>query len=212
MLSVSAMSGGQGVYYTALAREDYYLEGGEPPGLWTGHGAQVLGLLGEIDKEDFSKIFDGLDSRGRPLVQNAGHENRQAGWDLTFSAPKSVSVLWSLLPPEAGAIIRECQLEAVRKACQYLEDEAGWTRRGKAGAIREKASLIVGLFEHGTSRAGDPQLHTHALFMNLAVRHDGTTGTIESKPFYQHKMAAGALYRSELAAQLQQKLGTRHTQ
>lgn len=207
MLSVSAMSGGQGAYYTALAREDYYLEGGEPPGLWTGHGAKVLGLLGEIDKEIFSNLFDGLDSKGRPLVQNAGHENRQAGWDLTFSAPKSVSVLWSLLPTEAGAIIRECQLEAVRKACQYLEDEAGWTRRGKAGAIREKAGLIVGLFEHGTSRAGDPQLHTHALFMNLAVRHDGTTGTIESKPFYQHKMAAGALYRSELAAQLQQKLG-----
>lgn len=207
MLSVSAMSGGQGAYYTALAREDYYLEGGEPPGLWAGNGAKVLGLLGEIDKEAFSNIFDGLDSKGRPLVQNAGQENRQAGWDLTFSAPKSVSVLWSLLPTETGAKIRECQLEAVRKACQYLEDEAGWTRRGKAGAIREKAGLIVGLFEHGTSRAGDPQLHTHALFMNLAVRHDGTTGTIESKPFYQHKMAAGALYRSELAVQLQQKLG-----
>lgn len=207
MLSVSAMSGGQGAYYTALAREDYYLKGGEPPGLWTGHGAQGLGLLGEIDKEIFSNLFAGLDSKGRPLVQNAGQENRQAGWDLTFSAPKSVSVLWSLLPTEAGAKIRECQLEAVRKACQYLEDEAGWTRRGKGGAIREKAGLIVGLFEHGTSRAGDPQLHTHALFMNLAVRHDGTTGTIESKPFYQHKMAAGALYRSELAAQLQQKLG-----
>ncbi|MBB5040549.1 MobF family relaxase [Prosthecobacter dejongeii] len=207
MLSVSAMSGGQGAYYTALAREDYYLEGGEPPGVWCGEGAKALGFSGEIDKEVFSKIFDGLDAKGRPLVQNAGQENRQAGWDLTFSAPKSVSVLWSLLPSEAGAKIRECQLEAVRKACQYLEDEAGWTRRGKAGAIREKASLVVGLFEHGTSRAGDPQLHTHALFMNLAVRHDGTTGTIESKPFYQHKMAAGALYRSELAAQLQQKLG-----
>ena len=207
MLSVSAMSGGQGAYYTALAREDYYLEGGEPPGLWCGDGAKALGFSGEIDKESFSKIFDGLDAKGRPLVQNAGQENRQAGWDLTFSAPKSVSVLWSLLPTEAGAKVRECQLEAVRKACKYLEDEAGWTRRGKAGAIREKASLIVGLFEHGTSRAGDPQLHTHALFMNLAVRHDGTTGTIESKPFYQHKMAAGALYRSELANQLQQKLG-----
>jgi conjugative relaxase-like TrwC/TraI family protein len=207
MLSVSAMSGGQGAYYTGLAREDYYLEGGEPPGLWEGKGAALLGLSGQVDKETFAGLFSGVDARGVPLVQNAGMDGRQPGWDLTFSAPKSVSVLWSMLPKELGAEIRAAHTEAVQQACQYLEDVAGWTRRGRGGAIREKAALVVGLFEHGTSRAGDPQLHTHALFLNIGVRQDGTTGSIESKPLYQHKMAAGALYRAELAMQIQKRLG-----
>lgn len=207
MLSVSAMSGGQGAYYTGLAREDYYLEGGEPPGLWEGKGAQLLGLDGQVDKEVFAALFSGMDGRGTPLVQNAGSPDRQPGWDLTFSAPKSVSVLWSMLPAELGAEIRAAHIEGVQRACGYLEEVAGWTRRGHGGQNREKAGLVVGLFEHGTSRAGDPQLHTHALVLNIGVRDDGTTGSIESKPLYQHKMAAGALYRSELAMQLGRRLG-----
>jgi Ti-type conjugative transfer relaxase TraA len=207
MLSISAMSGGQGAYYTGLAREDYYLEGGEPPGLWEGKGAKMMRMDGQVDKEQFASLFSGFDARGNPLVQNAGGETRQPGWDLTFSAPKSVSVLWSLLPKEMGTQIRDAHMEGVKQACKYLEDEAGWTRRGKAGHIREKTGLVIGLFEHGTSRAGDPQLHTHALVLNIGVRADGTTGSIESKPLYEHKMAAGALYRAELAKQLELRLG-----
>ena len=207
MLSVSAMSGGQGAYYTGLAQEDYYLNGGEPPGIWVGKGAELLGLRGQVDKEIFSELFSGLDGKGSALVQNAGSENRQPGWDLTFSAPKSVSVLWSMLPVELGAEIRAAHTESVEKACGYLEETAAWTRRGHGGLKREKAGLVMGLFEHGTSRAGDPQLHTHGLVLNIGVREDGTTGSIESKPLYQHKMAAGALYRSELAMQLGRRLG-----
>ena len=207
MLSVSAMSGGQGAYYTGLAREDYYQQGGEPPGIWQGRGAVALGLGEVVDKTAFASLFTGHDPAGHPLVQNAGSATRQPGWDLTFSAPKSVSVLWSQLPAEMGAEIRAAHQEAVQAAIGYLEEAAAWTRRGKGGLIREKADLIVGLFEHGTSRAQDPQLHTHAIVLNLGVREDGTTGSIESKPLYQHKMAAGALYRAELAAQLGQRLG-----
>lgn len=207
MLSISAMSGGQGAYYTGLAREDYYLEGGEPEGIWMGEGAELLGLSGVVDKNVFSSLFAGMKLRGGQLVQNALQKNRQPGWDLTFSAPKSVSVLWSLLPSELGAEIRAAHLTAVQEACRYLENQAAWTRRGKAGLQREPAKLVIGLFEHGTSRAGDPQLHTHALFLNIGVRTDGTTGTIESKPLYQHKMVAGALYRAELSKQLEWRLG-----
>ena len=208
MLSISHMAGGNAVYYTGLAREDYYLEGGEPPGHWAGVGALALGLKGEVDKEIFTKLFEGFDAKGYPLVQNAGDlENRKAGWDLTFSAPKSVSVLWSLLPKEQGAEIRAAHEAAVKAACAYMEDHAAWTRRGKLGTTFAKAKLVIGLFEHGTSRAGDPQLHTHALFLNVVVREDGTTGSLYGRDFYRHKMAAGALYRVELAAQLQKRLG-----
>lgn len=207
MLSISAMSGGQGAYYTGLAREDYYLEGGEPPGLWLGKGADLLGISGQVDKEVFASLFGGRDEHGNDLVQNAGGRSRQPGWDLTFSVPKSVSVAWSQAPAIVGAEIRAAHEAAVRSALAYLQECAAFTRRGKGGASHEKAGLVIGLFEHGTSRAQDPQLHTHAIVLNIGTRSDGTTGTIESKPLYEHKMAAGALYRAELAAQLEKRLG-----
>src|SRR5687768_6923140 len=100
MLSIGAMTSGQGNYYADLAREDYYLEGGEPPGQWIGQGAHALGLAGQVEREQFLKLFDGFDIHGQPLVQNAGqhdgHLERKAGWDLTFSAPKSLSTIWAV--------------------------------------------------------------------------------------------------------------------
>jgi len=209
MLSIAQMSGaGQGSYYLDLAREDYYLAGGEPPGQWQGGGAKEMGLEGEVQKEQLSNLLEGYSPDGsKELVQNAGAENRQSGWDLTFSAPKSVSVAWS---QSHGAMRQEFQkahAEAVKSAIAYLEEDAGWTRRGKGGEGREQVNLTVATFEHGTSRAQDPQLHTHALVLNVAKREDGTTGTIESKPIYQNKMTAGAVYRAELAAQLEERLG-----
>ena len=90
MLSIGAMKSGQESYYQNLAREDYFLVGGEPPGRWLGRGAAALGLTGKIDSNELSALFRGYSPAGKKLVQNAGKENRQPGWDLTFSAPKSV--------------------------------------------------------------------------------------------------------------------------
>ena len=143
----------------------------------------------------------------QPLVQNAGKPTRQQAWDTCYSAPKSVSVLWSQADPQTRAAIEAAHDAAVRAGCDYVEQSAGWTRRGRGGATREPAKLVFALFEHGSSRMGDPQLHTHALLFNLGIRADGSTGSIESKPIYQHKMTAGAVYRAELAVQLEQRLG-----
>src|SRR5262249_49100104 len=82
-----------------------------------------------------------------------------------------------------------------------------FTRRGKAGETSELAKLILATFQHGTSRALDPQLHTHALVLNACVRSDGSTGSIVSKPIYLNKMLAGALYRVEFAHRLTKELG-----
>jgi len=208
MLSIGAMGSGQEDYYLTLAREDYYLAGGEPPGHWSGRGAAALGLAGTVEREPLCHLMGGLSPDGRAaLIQNAGHDDHQPGWDLTFSAPKSVSTLWAVADEALRQRIQDSHHQAVSKALAYLEDEASFTRRGKGGTEREPAALIVATFEHGTSRAQDPQLHTHSLVLNVAVRDDGTTGTIESKPFYLAKMTAGALYRAELAAQLQVQLG-----
>lgn len=207
MLSIAAMAKGQGRYYLDLAREDYYLQGGEPPGRWMGSGAELLGLSGIVEKADLQNLLSGFAPDGRPLVQNAGHDKHQPGWDLTFSAPKSVSVLWSQADPFTRAKIQAAHHAAIQAALRYIEEEATLTRRGKGGNRRERAGLIIATFEHGTSRALDPQLHTHALVVNVAVRSDGTTGTLLSKPFYQHKMTAGALYRAELSHRLTRDLG-----
>jgi len=199
---------GQGDYYLELAREDYYTKGGEPPGHWHGKGAKALGQKGQVTPDDLRSYLDGYspDSKAA-LVQNAGKEDRQAGWDLTFSAPKSVSVLWSQASPEIRKEIQAAQQEAVNKALSYLESEAGITRRGKGGGDKEQAGLVFATFEHGTSRAQDQQLHTHALLLNIGVREDGTTGSIESRGIFRHKMAAGAVYRAELSHQLETRLG-----
>ncbi len=213
MMSAAAMGAGQGAYYSGLAREDYYLEGGEPPGQWHGRGAERLGLIGQIETETFKQVFAGF-LGGRKLVANAGHINpktkemsHRPGWDLSFNAPKSVSVAWSQADQETAQEIRAAHHEAVLKALEYLEEVAGITRRGEGGTEFEEADLVFATFEHGTSRAQDPQLHTHALAMNVSIREDGTTGTVYGRGFFQHKMAAGALYRAELAYQLERRLG-----
>ncbi|MES2462095.1 MAG: MobF family relaxase, partial [Armatimonadota bacterium] len=209
MLSIGAMGSGQGDYYLSLAREDYYLNGGEPPGVWLGQGAQSLGLTGMVDAGALTRLLEGFhpEENGGALIQNAGAKDHQPGWDLTFSAPKSVSVLWSQADPQVRKIIEDCHFAAVKTALGFIEETSAITRRGKGGHIKEDAQLIIAAFEHGTSRAQDPQLHTHCLVMNVCTREDGTSGTIESKLLYLAKMATGALYRAEFAVLLEKGLG-----
>ena len=210
MLSISPpMKGaGQGDYYLELAQEDYYTKGGEPPGEWYGEGAEALGVGGQVGETELKNLLNGYSKDGtEKLVQNAGSEDRQSGWDLTFSAPKSVSSLWAVSDPETRKLIQESQEAAVKAGLNYIQEEAGITRRGKGGQQIEDAKLTFATFEHGTSRAQDPQLHTHALALNIGVRDDGTTGSIRSSDIFEQKMAAGAVYRAELSYQLEQKLG-----
>lgn len=208
---MSAMSSGQASYYLGLAREDYYLQGGEPAGIWLGDGASLIGLTGEVKSDQLYNLFDGLSPEGaRSLVQLQRHDGKaqhRPGWDLTFSAPKSVSVLWSQAPEDKRQAIQDAHFAAVKVALDYLQESAGLTRRGRGGTEFEKTGLIIASFEHSTSRALDPQLHTHALVMNVGMREDGTTGTVSSLSLFQAKMVAGALYRVELSSILERKLG-----
>ena len=209
MLSIGAMKCGQDSYYQNLARDDYYLEGGEPPGYWLGLGASHLDLKGLVKSNELSSLFHGFSPNRIPLVQNAGKANRQSGWDLTFSAPKSVSVLWSQLQGEQQRAIVESHTTAVESTIAYLEEHYGISRLGKGGTDEVKVRLLVAAFEHSCSRALDPQLHTHCLVLNLGIDQEGKTRTILSKPLYQAKMLLGAYYRLELARQLQARLGVK---
>ena len=211
MLTMSkAIQAGQGEYYLSLAGvDDYYAAGTEPPGYWLGRGAAALGLGGELNQEHFRQLLRGLSPGGdRKLVRNADYE-RRAGWDLTWSAPKSVSVAWSQADPQTRARLEACLRRAAAEGIAYLEAVAGISRRGEDGRIHEAAGLVLAAFLHSTSRAQDPQLHLHTILLNVGVRADGTTGTLEPKGLYRHQMAAGALFRAELAALLETELGLR---
>lgn len=192
-------------YYAGFAHGDYYLEGGEPLGLWLGEGAKVFGLKGTVDRDQFIGLADGYHpTTGDSLVQNAGKDSRQIGWDLTFSAPKTVSVAWALSDKETREAIQAAQFQAVSAAFSYLQQQAGFTRTGKGGAQTTRALLTGAAFEHGTSRAQDPQLHTHLFLVNVGIGTDGKTRTLKTEELYRHKMAAGAVYRAELAHGLHQ--------
>ena len=207
MLSIARMAAGQGAYYLDLASEDYYLDGGEPPGWWWGDAAHTLGLEGKVTPEPLKNLLVGRRPNGKRLVQNAAAPGRRPGFDLTFSAPKSVSVLWAAAPEPVRRAIQQVQQAAVTEALRFIQDTAAFVRRGKGGHTHVPATLAVATFEHGTSRALEPQLHTHALVMNIAVAADGRFGALDARQLFHIKMTAGAAYRAELSAQLEQRLG-----
>ncbi|ELI5735571.1 relaxase domain-containing protein [Vibrio fluvialis] len=191
-------------YYDLLAEEDYYTNGGEPLGVWCGKGAVLLGLTGQVNSNDYHSIMRGYSAEGEMLCQNAGDSHR-AGYDFCFSPPKSVSVLWARAGEKLKKEIQNAQLESVRAAIRHLESNAAIARRGHNGSKREKAvGLVVPTFEHSTSRALDPQLHTHALIANVVPRSDGSWGTLESKELFFWQCSAASIYRAELAYRLQQ--------
>ena len=209
MLSIIQIRG-DGTYYTSIGRDDYLLNGGEPRGVWLGGGAEALGLSGLVEDIVYRRLLGGFSPNGTEgLVRNAGTESRRPGWDLTFSAPKSVSEFWAASRdiPGLEKIIREAHWAAVKRVVRHLEEVAGQAREGLGGHTRTPVRLVVAGFEHGTSRNLDPQLHCHCVLINVGVRLDGVTRTIVSKAIFRQKMTAGALYRAELASQLRQRLG-----
>jgi conjugative relaxase-like TrwC/TraI family protein len=205
------MGKGSALYYVNLAQEQQEYDctqPGEPPGRWWGAGAKHLGLPHHINRHDFLLLFSGFSPEEESLVRNAGDENRVPGWDFVFAPPPSIGkVLWAVAPPEIRTIIEECHRDAILTSLSYLEQQA-YVRRGAGGAEVEKAGLVVAIFPHGTNRNQEPFLHSHCLVLNLAVSQEQDhSGALYSKALYQHKMAAGAIYRGELSALLEQRLG-----
>ena len=180
---------------------DYYAKNPEEKqsGEWIGRGAQRFGLFEPPTREQLQSVLAG--SLEGERVKNAGKPDRQTGWDLTFSPPKSVSIAWALANPEQRAKIEEAHHATVKEVFKYLEPKIT-TRRGYMGNRKEEAYIMGAMITHHTSRANDPQLHSHVVVPNFAGRTDGTVGTIESKAFYEYKMTVGALYQAGLAHRL----------
>ena len=137
-----------------------------------------------------------------------GRPNRRVpALDLTFSAPKSVSVAWALGGPDIARDIVSAHEDAIGAALGYLEREAVFVRRGHNGAERLVGGGLVGAaFRHRTSRAGDPQVHTHVVVANAAQGSDGRWSALDARHLYGQARTAGFLYQAELRAGLTARL------
>ena len=192
---------------------EYYTAGEEPDGVWF-NPAGLLGLEngGKVDSGDFHRLYHGFAPDGpQKLTRNAGSENRSPGLDMTFSADKSVSALWAVADPELRGEIEDAHNAAARIALEEtVLRYCSYTRiRGREGHIQVlPADIAAAMFQHGTSRENDPQLHTHCVIFNAArTREDGKWRAMHQYPVYSWAKAAGAVYRNALAWNLRESLG-----
>ena len=182
-------------YYEA---DDYYAEGGESPSSWEGRAADELGLNGDVDREVFRSLLDGdVDNRELGTMRDGTRDHRP-GWDVTLSAPKSVSVM-ALVAGDKRLI--DAHATAVKTALGHVERHMAATRiRTEGTASRETTgNLAIASFRHITSRAQDPQLHTHNVILNITKAADGVWRSLEPRALYQLQKQIGAIYRQELA-------------
>ncbi|NPI86504.1 conjugative relaxase [Escherichia coli] len=194
-------------YYTD--KDNYYVLGsmGER---WAGRGAEQLGLQGSVDKDVFTRLLEGKLPDGADLSRmQDGSNKHRPGYDLTFSAPKSVSVM-AMLGGDKRLI--DAHNQAVDFAVRQVEALAS-TRVMTDGQSETvlTGNLVMALFNHDTSRDQEPQLHTHAVVANV-TQHNGEWKTLSSdkvgktgfiENVYANQIAFGRLYREKLKEQVE---------
>src|SRR5438067_1706865 len=235
MLSVAKLTPGQEGYYersVAAGLDDYYAGRGESPGVWTGRGARELELEGLVHEGELGRLIRGVQphtekqlrthpkarvitiERIDPLTDERSIETKKlapvAGFDLVFSPPKSVSLLHALGDEDTCRAVNEAHLSAWQAALSYLEDEACVTRRGRNGVYREHAGgFVAAAYQHRTSRAQDPHLHTHVIVANMTRSpSDAKWRALDGEAILKtYRLAAGYLYEAHLRAELARTLG-----
>jgi len=223
MLTISKpLSAGQAqTYHQAeftAKEQNYWSQRGVIAGEWQGRLVKQFGLTGTVSAEDFAKLCQGQHPQnGEQLVrQRASYEyqgadgktiktmEHRAGWDATFSAPKSVS-LTALVGGDER--VREAHRESVHVALDQLEHYTQ-ARIGGNHPPETTGKFIAAKFEHDTARPVDgyvaPQLHTHVVIFNLTERADGETRALQERGLFQSQQFATAIYQSELTYRVRQ--------
>ena len=209
VVSIGAVaSAAQGVSY--YENDGYYAKD-DPEHLaasaWAGRGAEALGLSGPVDPDVFKGVLEGIvpDGSDRRLGrrQKDGTIEHRPGRDLTFSAPKSVSLV-ALLGNDAR--VAAAHDAAVRRTLAWLEETTVQTRMKVAdtGRIEQVGGqrMVAATFRHEVSRNLDPQLHTHAVLANMVQGEDGKWRTMSNESLYRRQKLIGMVYRNELAREL----------
>lgn len=216
----AAKVGGLLAYYAGLAEDrdgpgpargpvDYYLDPDEPPGRWWGDGCAALGLSGPVDGADLRSLLEAADPRsGERLGRRFGDASAR-GFDATFSAPKSVSVLWALSPdPWVRAEVLAAHDAAVDAAMGWFQRHGAVTRRGTDGVFQvDTHGVTAALFRQHTSRTIDPQLHTHAVISAKIQDETGGWFALDARFLKRQQRSIGWVYDAALRAELTERLG-----
>jgi conjugative relaxase-like TrwC/TraI family protein len=223
MLTIRAMSNGQGYAAQYLALRDYYGEAARVVGQWQGRGAAELGLTGEVTEQQFEMIRQGLHPETAEFLRPRHSADRLAEdgriesrgrhlYDFTISAPKSISVMAMVGQDER---LSEAHRRAVDEALHELEAwGAARIRADGANENRITGNLVLAVYHHDTSRELDPQLHTHAVAGNLT--YDGAEGrwkALQASEIYAHRAYLTEVYRNALAREVRTlgyEIETRH--
>ncbi len=212
MLTIRAMSGGAGYAQRHLEHSDYYDEQRRVQGEWHGRGAELLGLRGEVTQEHFEAIREGLHpetgeflrprhSADRAKEDGSEQSKGRSLYDLTFSAPKSISIQALVCGDDRLVAAHD---KAVREALAEAESHSATrVRLSGANENRTTANWIVATYRHDTSRELDPQLHTHAVAANLT--YDGVEGrwkALQASGLYERRAYLTEVYRNALAREV----------
>ncbi|WP_019303586.1 MobF family relaxase [Xanthomonas oryzae] len=203
MLNVTPIRGNNqyaAAHYFSAA-DDYYAK--EHPGEWQGQGAQALGLTGPVEQAQLSRLLDGQLPNGERIQTtfDPTDNKKRMGLDLTFSAPKSVS-MQALVAGDKD--VTAAHDRAVTRALEQVERLAEARKKVKGKSYRERtANMVIGKFRHEMSRAKDPQLHTHAVVLNMTQRTDGAWRALSNEDIFRVQHEVDALYKAELAKGLQ---------
>lgn len=236
MQSIGKLAASQAQYYTEQLRHsvgedvpvlrgdrlppqvDYYT-GHESPSRWMGSGLGRLGLEegGPITAETFAKLMRHETPEGESMVRRYASHGKVAAFDHTFSAPKSVSLLYAFGGEQVQSEVTAAHQRAVAEALRYMEEHASQARQankhkdenGKwkvTTRTLESEGYVAAAFDHFTSRASDPQVHTHVVVINRVWAGEGWRA-LDGKRAYAHAKAGGTVYQSVLRDELTQRLG-----
>lgn len=192
-------------YKDEYKKGDYFSEESSVIGVWGGKGAEKLGLKGQVEEKDFVNLAEGKDPRTEEqLIRyrkvNEEHTGHRAGFDITFSAPKSLS-LTSLIGEDKRII--ELHEKSVSRAMQEIE-KYSMVRNGKNGKDELTGNLVYAKFTHETSRALDPQLHTHVVVMNMSEQKEKGFRALQPVELYRSQELGTRIYYTELAKGLKE--------
>ncbi|ECO7278092.1 conjugative relaxase [Salmonella enterica] len=200
--TITRQNTGKVVNYYADSKDDYYAKDGTAM-QWQGNGAEQLGLKGDVDKDKFRELLEGrVDGISKARHVKTGSETKERlGYDLTFSAPKGVS-LQALVHGDQRII--DAHDKAVSAALREAEMLAmGRSTQDKKTSIEHTDKLVMAKFRHETSRELDPELHTHGFVMNLTQTADGKWRALTNDGIINSLTHLGNVYKSELARELE---------
>ena len=208
---VTTLKGADAGAYYVEQLPNYYLDSGEPRGIWFGDGARQLGVTGEVGDGAFLAVMAGMDPR-RPDRDLGRHYDDKSvrGFDVTASAPKSVSVLWALGDDGVRRAVLDAHETAVRELAGWIEAHAHTRYRiGGEVAVVDAEGIVAAAFRQHTSRALDPQLHTHLVIANRVKSPDGRWLALDGCLIKRDQQTLSALYHVSLRAELTARLGVR---